>query len=799
MRRLVIASIVCVLGSLVIGTEVAHAQWQPRGVIVSAAPDNQTETVAVADGNGGAIFAWFDTRNGTTSIYARKVDRYGVPQWTTDGVALCTAGNNQDWPQIASDGAGGAIVTWEDLRAGNYNVYARRVNAAGVPQWTPDGVPICTAANNQEIPQIMSDGAGGAFIVWPDFRNGTDYDLYAQRVNGAGTTLWASNGVAIAAAGAHQIQPALVSDGAGGFLVAFQDNRISGYNIYMQDVNASGVSLWTPNGIVVCSATGDQTKPQITTDGVGGAIVAWDDGRSSFVGDYYVYVQRVTSAGVPWWTTDGVQAGPADGSAPVIVADGVGGAFMAWQYSGTGEDIVAQRFNASGIRLWYQTGIDVCSAGGNQVTPRMAADGDGGVVIAWKDQRALNNDAYAQRVDGSGSVRWQSNGIAIAQGPGDQSDPIVISDAAGGSMIAWYDNQSGMGYDLIAQRIDNVFGFWGHPEPLITSVADVPADQGGKVKINWNASDQDRSMIRSITYYSVWRAADAASVSAASWVANPSAIDKEFHGTAAYHEKTPTIDYYWEWIGNQDAVFDKNYSFAAATRADSVAGHLSVHQFRVIAHTSDEFVLFKSLPVFGYSVDNLAPASPLLLTAQRVGADVHLKWNRAVAPDLRDYSIYRKTSSGVTPAPINFLASSNDTLAIDPNAPTSALYYIVTAYDVHANQSAPSNEVSVQAMTGIGNTPALTSLDVLDNMPNPFTSSSTLRIGLPKASDVEIDVFDVAGRRVRSEHTATLAAGWREIAFDARGTSGQALPSGVYFYRVKAAGETITRKMVITR
>jgi flagellar hook assembly protein FlgD len=149
--------------------------------------------------------------------------------------------------------------------------------------------------------------------------------------------------------------------------------------------------------------------------------------------------------------------------------------------------------------------------------------------------------------------------------------------------------------------------------------------------------------------------------------------------------------------------------------------------------------------------------------------------------------------------PINFLASSDDTLATDANAPTSALYYIVTAYDVHENQSAPSNEASVGALTDVGNTPPITALTVLENMPNPFAGTTTLRVGLPRASNVEIEVFDVAGRRVRDHHTSTLAAGWREITFDARDASGVVLPSGVYFYRVTANGAVVTNKMVIAR
>lgn len=64
---------------------------------------------------------------------------------------------------------------------------------------------------------------------------------------------------------------------------------------------------------------------------------------------------------------------------------------------------------------------------------------------------------------------------------------------------------------------------------------------------------------------------------------------------------------------------------------------------------------------------------------------------------------------------------------------------------------------------------------------------------------MEIQVFDVAGRRVRDERTSQLAAGWRDVAFDGRDDSGRMLPSGVYFYRVNAAGATITKKMVIAR
>jgi flagellar hook assembly protein FlgD len=149
--------------------------------------------------------------------------------------------------------------------------------------------------------------------------------------------------------------------------------------------------------------------------------------------------------------------------------------------------------------------------------------------------------------------------------------------------------------------------------------------------------------------------------------------------------------------------------------------------------------------------------------------------------------------------PINFLSNADDTVLTDSSAPTSALYYIVTAFDVHANQSAPSNEASVQATTGVGNTPPITALTLLQNQPNPFAGTTDLRVGLPANSDLSIEVYDVAGRRVRAQSLAQQQAGWRTIPFDGRDDSGHALASGVYFYRVSAGGKTVTNKMVIAR
>jgi hypothetical protein len=126
----------------------AHAQWSGNAgvnTVVCNAPAPQSNSVSVSDGAGGAIVAWADSRNpAPADIYVQRLDASGTAQWAPNGVAVCAvAPNDQSNPAIVSDGAGGAIVVWQDARVGGvYDIYAQRVNAAGVTQWLANGVKV---------------------------------------------------------------------------------------------------------------------------------------------------------------------------------------------------------------------------------------------------------------------------------------------------------------------------------------------------------------------------------------------------------------------------------------------------------------------------------------------------------------------------------------------------------------------------------------------------------------------------------------------------------------------------------
>ena len=378
--------------------------WTDNGTAICTA-GSTWEPQLVSDGSGGAIIAWEDYRSlSHVDIYAQRVNASGSVLWTDNGTAICTETNNQEYFQLISDGSGGAIIAWVDKRSDSGDIYAQRVNASGSTLWTDNGTAICTAADYQDYPQLVSDGSGGAIIAWQDNRSG-NYDIYAQRVNASGSAQWSDNGTAICTEVFSQYSSQLVSDGSGGAIIVWEDQRSTYLDIYAQRVNASGSAQWSDNGTAICTAAFSQRNLQLVSDGSGGAIITWQDQRID-TGD--VYAQRVNASGSAIWSDNGTAICTATNhqSNAQLVSDGSGGAIITWQdqRSGSNNDIYAQLVNASGSAIWSDNGTAICTAAFNQYQPQLVSDGSGGAIITWMDYRSGNWDVYAQMINSSGDL-----------------------------------------------------------------------------------------------------------------------------------------------------------------------------------------------------------------------------------------------------------------------------------------------------------------------------------------------------------------------------------------------------------
>lgn len=337
-------------------------------------------------------------------------------------------------------------------------------------QWKSDSVTntvVVKVTNTQQNPQAVSDGANGVVIVWEDYRYGDGWDLFAQRLDANGVRMWPDSGVRVARAANSQVAPQIVSDEAGGAYIVWEDNRSAtlGYDIYAQRIKADGSVAWAANGIMIGSATRDQRAPSLCVDNSGGAYAAWEDSRSNTSTTRPdIYMNHLTRDGAAWGTGGkSIIASGNQQKMPKLIDDGQGGCLLTYQTSlGVPLAIYGTRVNASGNVLWGTAGALVYRGTSQAMVARnvnMSRDGNE-FLLAWEVTSAGSSlqDIYAQRLMLDSTKKWFSAAEVTGEWPGDQLNPRIISDDSGGAIVVFADFTSDASpnfynFDVSAVRI----------------------------------------------------------------------------------------------------------------------------------------------------------------------------------------------------------------------------------------------------------------------------------------------------------------------------------------------------------
>lgn len=733
---------IILLLTLLIATP-STAQWAVDGNPVCTATGAQDHVRATSNGLGGAALVWQDNRGASTDIYARQIAFLGPAEWTSNGVPLCTATGGQLYPQVVHDGFGYLLYTWEDYRSGTADLYAAITDRLGNVFTPPDGFAISSAAGAQQYAALTTNSFGTAYVAWSDARSGGNR-VYAQAFNVFTTGFWTPDGVLASTFASEQLFPAVAPDATDGLFVVWQDFRNGNADIVAQHLNISGARLWSASGPGICAHPSGQTNPMVVPDGSGGIIVAWEDHRHGTVGA--IYAQHVSSTGSPLWATNGIPLAISSDLIilPKMISDGAGGAILSWadyRNIGTnGADVYAQRVNSVGTVLWGANGVAVCTAPFDQSGVELTPDGANGAIVSWTDVRSLSTaDVYAQRMNSAGSPVWTANGMPICTAANNQLGGSITSEG-GAAILGWEDRRgAGAVANVYAQRLDIATGMIGHPQPYITSIVDVPDDEGGQVRITLLPGD-GQPIGEEFEVY-----------------------DVEYHGG--------DVVYVGMWNGSP------SYTFDVLTEGVGVPNHYYVSA-NFLSNTAE-----------GTSFDNLAPPSPTL-TGQRVGSNVNLQWN-STAADIAYFVIQR---SDLGDWNVTGLSTT------DVNVPPTELHYRMHAVDIHGNSGPHSNPLDFPNPTGVAELSLVPqALAVLPNSPNPFRGSTAFRFGMPNAGEVKLELYDASGRRVTSRDLGLFPGGWSNVVLDGRDDVGRLLASGVYFCRITAAGETQTKKVVVQR
>lgn len=439
----------------------AQTEWmESENLPVCTAETDQHFPVLTTDGENGVIVAWRDARNGNYDIFAQRITNSGEIAWTPDGIAVCNHAASQSAPMIVHDLSGGVIIVWGDTRNGSQDSYAQRIDNNGNLMWNPDGVSVCTEPALQDDFTSIADENGGVIVIWEDWRNGNQ-DIYAQKINADGNPVWIQNGVPVYSGAGDQYDPDIISDGDGGAFVVWWDISTPDWNIFAQRIDKNGNTTWDPP-IPVCTAQGNQGAPTLVPDGIGGVFCVWTDYRNdpNLYTTAQLYAQHLSKDGETLWQEDGILICNLDSNQqqPNCISDGAGGFIVVWRDERhIFADLYAQRINNEGQILWDKAGIPVCTEGGVQQIPQIVSDGTNGAIIYWLDYREdfgnTTNDAiYAQRIDNKGTPLWDKNGVVVCAAEKEQITPQGISVDDGGAIIVWSDSR-GKDNDIYIHRV----------------------------------------------------------------------------------------------------------------------------------------------------------------------------------------------------------------------------------------------------------------------------------------------------------------------------------------------------------
>ena len=393
--------------------------------------------------------------------FSQPIARDALAQWSPSGAALCPEGKAHlsSAGLVIPDGQGGLFAAWQDYRTypvSRDDVYLQRLTAGGyiAERWPSNGVAACTADEDQIPMEVSPDGQGGVLVTWIDQRGLNE--VYVQRITAAGVLAagWPENGAAVTSGPSTHWKSVVQPDGLGGAFVAWEDDRnlsTADSDIFVQHLAPTGeVSPgWPVNGLPVCIMPAYQGgRLRAIADGSGGVVVLWGDARNAGLDTYGVRLstdgQRMTG-----WAENGTHLA-AGQTIEDAIADGAGGFYLITStrelYPGWADGYFVHRYSFTGERPagWPVEGVLVCLADGPREGMRVALDGQGGLLLTWFDYRIPGGVIYASRIlpDGSLAPGWTTNGTLLSDPtePGVEYESAIGSDGAGGAYVAWIKN-----------------------------------------------------------------------------------------------------------------------------------------------------------------------------------------------------------------------------------------------------------------------------------------------------------------------------------------------------------------------
>jgi len=877
--------------------------WQQGGKPVCTLVGGQISLNIEPDNAGGAYIVWEDSRNPSKDIYGQRLDNNGNAVWATDGIPIASGIGNESQNTMWADGTGGMIIGYHHTYAGEQDIYVKRFSPTGEMVW---GQPLELAV----LPGVQSKirmaplGNGDFVFTWQDERNGVP-DVYAQKINLNGQLLWSNPYIVHEDLNSQQQNPRIVGTSDNAVIIFWEDNRLDFQNpdIFAQKINAAGTKLWNPSGIIVAAAEFAQSQPRMASDGNGGCYVVWDDDRNGNVPNTDIYAQHLNASGQALWGANGKaicnapyeQSGSLvkvagnnvfinwmdmrNGSVGInyqvlnpagteqIAEDGVqvfwglsgdaildqflvlprqNDAIAIWQdtrHANLGYQIYFQAINEDGSVDYETNGRSVTLHTGNkQAYPHAAISPDGHICVVWEDFRNENPKIYAQLISPTGERLWGDYGMVLTDAtPLAQNSPKV-SYKDGSYYIGW-SNAHTIGtehfYHTYGQKITAGVKQWG-PNGILISYLEAGnlnneclfADMDGRY-FAWTRTAQDNPSL-----VSVWvKYVNEDGTTAAGWPAGglkASTYDGfDIVQVAPKIHRTPQgIFVTWgdlrtdflKTLYGQHIGVDGAYLWDSSGVPLADAGREQYNPSIDVSPWGITIIWEENLPPEDIAVQRYSFSGQALWGS--TGSFVVQKPETQKYPELKrfanggmlalwsDYAgfepdIYYRyvndnmsfvgdalgnpvcTASKSQYRPLAAPTANNVAIVVWPDGRSSGKTEILGLYAQKISNECVSNSDPLAA-------PPVVSIE--QNFPNPFNPETTIRFNVLDTNvPVNVSIYNAKGQKIRTLYSGVVNRGSHIVVWNGTDDANRSVSSGLYFYKVESGKLSQTRKMVLMK
>lgn len=429
-------------------------------VIASASGEEAIPKIATND-QGTTYIAWFSNESGNYNVRVQKFDLFGNALWEEGGLLVSDNPSMSwltDWA-ITVDLEGAVVLTFQDVRNGDNDVFVYKISSDGAFVWGDNGIELSSGPAFDAAPKVCVTASNNIIVAWQ-----ADDVTILQKLSPAGDKLWGDNGIILSGSNTYSWPQLMPVGNDDVILKYFEDSGpvwAPTRHVFTQRYDPDGNAVWDAPAIV-SNAGGISAWTQVFSmipDGNEGFYIAWHDDRDE---DNHssVFVQHIASDGQVLLGDDGAEASTQPGRQNfypyLALPENSNEIFVFWNEMDSDQNnrgLYGQKINEFGERLWTDHGKPLIEISTTNVYPFSASQSGDNMIIFYESHwSVIEAGIRAMMVDPEGMFVWSEQSVELCSVQSEKVHSVAGHFAMGQWISAWEDDRNG-GKDIYAQNI----------------------------------------------------------------------------------------------------------------------------------------------------------------------------------------------------------------------------------------------------------------------------------------------------------------------------------------------------------